>query len=264
MICDECAFQIVVNRDTGSAFAMRVLQELLVARADKLDARRRHDLGRALATLIGKDLPAYDVVDAFVRYDDPTVVHDLLDGKRAFWRTRDWINFTWAACAIGSFRSVAELDDVLPQELFDDEDDQHLIRGNVIWARCHSVPAPPRATLQSFTAALGLARNHWTKRRTDVLFEALADKYLSSTLGTLAKCWSMLGDSNAAIECLEAAEATSAGVQPLAVLLWGDLLAARGDEAGAKAKWDLAAATPNPGPHLLREVASRLPTSPYR
>lgn len=265
MICDECAFAVLVNLDNVGVYAMRALQEVLAVRGAELDPSQRDGLGRALAILTEGGLPAYNVVDAFVGYGDPAIVHHLLDGtRRDLWRPRDWINFTWAGCEIGDFRSVAELDHVLPQHFFDDEDDKHLLRMNIIWARCHADPVPSRVTLQRFVEELRFARDHWTKRRTDVLYEALADKYLSSTHGTLAKCCSALGDLNAAIECLEAAGATSAGVRPLAALLWGDLLAACGDEVAAKAKWRLAAAASNPGPYLAREVATRLPNTPYR
>jgi len=265
MICDECAFTILVNMDNTGATATRVLQEIFVVRGAELDPSQRQELGRAFAILIGEGLPPYTVIDAFVRYKEPTVVHDLLDRtRRQLWRADDWINFSWAACEVGDFRSVAELADVFAQQVFDDADDKHLIRMNIIWARCHAEPAPPRAAVQGFVEELGVSRDHWATRKADVLFEALADKYLSSTQGILAKCWSLMGDLDAAMKCLELAQATSAGVQPLAWLLWGDLLAARGDEAAAKEKWNLAAASPNPGPHLTRELASRVPHSPYR
>lgn len=108
------------------------------------------------------------------------------------------------------------------------------------------------------------ARKHWIAREADPTHGALANRYRAHVEGTAAKCWTLLGQQDSAMECLKAAEATNAGLQPLAALLWGDLLAAAGDAAAAKAKWKLAASHPRPGPHLARELATRLPTPPYR
>ncbi|HVJ17631.1 MAG TPA: ClpX C4-type zinc finger protein [Polyangiaceae bacterium] len=265
-ICDRCVVDSLVALD-GDAhdWFVEAMRDLLLLRAEQLSGDQRSAVVQALAALGRSGVPFFNVVDRLAEQGHAAACHSLLRGvDTKLWRGRDWVTFTWCCSVLGQFAEVPEVMSSVPPEVFEFPDDAHLLRMNVIWASCHLAVPPSHEELSNFLLVLDSCRQHWTERSEDPSFAAATDRYRSSLEGTSAKCHVLLGQTDAALACLGAAEATAAGVQPSAALLWGDILAARSDPAGARQKW-LVAANSKEAEHqgILREqLRTRLPELP--
>jgi ClpX C4-type zinc finger len=256
-VCDRCLVDSLVLLDDGPE---RVLSGLVLNRAERLTPQQRAAAASALAALANGRLTFFAELDRLVAERDGPACYPLLSRTdRKHWRQADWINFAWASCAVGDFAAVVKLEPDVPPSLLKDPDQAHLMRMNLVWARCHASTAPMRDELLAFVNEMQIASAYWQEQSRSGDRAGIAARYLACAEGTAAKCHVLLADIDAAIRCFETAAATTAGIQPFAALLWGDILATRGDVPGAQAKWALAAGSDEAalGGLLSREVAGR-------
>jgi hypothetical protein len=238
----------------------RVLCSTIAARAQSMTPPQRSAAVGALVALASGRRTFDEAVDSLVAESDgPSCFPLLRYGDRARWRGEDWVNFLWASSAVGDFATALSIEPDVPASLFLDPDLAHLMRANLAWARCNGTPAPPSGALLSFIDQMSAAAKYWRERAPAVPRTEIANRYESFSYCVAAKCDMLLERLDEAAICLEAAAATPAGLQPLGALLWGDLLAAKGDLSGARAKWAVAASSRQAklGGFLAREIALR-------
>jgi len=256
-ICRSCA--VLATLAPGEAVGVAtLLADALTHHATSFEADVRVLLARVLGSLAMPSDTWYVVVDSLTASGYGAATFYVLDQiPRSSWRPNDWLNYTWGASAVGRFDDAVSASNDIPWDSITDPGNRHILNANVSWARCHSNTPPSDQELEQLLAELSAARQYWSK-----LLEGpratQANARLSALEGVAAKCNLLRGRTDAAIDCLECAAATSAGASPLALILWGDILSQRGDPTNAREKWRLAAKSEdarNPGvlPLLLAE-----------
>lgn len=256
-VCDRCLVSSVVLLDDGPA---RVVSGAIAGRAQRMTPRQRKAAARGLVALASSGRTFDEAVDTLVAEDDGPACYPLFrSSDRARWRGEDWINFVWASSAVGDFEAALRLEPDIPPSIFLDPDLAHLMRANLVWARCHSARTSSRDDLLSFVNQMSEAAAHWHERASTVTRAEIATRHEGFSYTTAAKCHVLLDQLDVAIGSLEAAAAAYRGASPLAALLWGDVLAAQGDLLGARAKWAVAASSRQAKLRgfLAREIALR-------